>query len=115
MKRVSIVDFGEDILEDFLNKRHSFKLVTDITSSVGHTKRGKVVVTRRAMKGGDIMNPEFEKTFFVDTDTAGVFSAVTEFSYKGKKRIYDISNDFNAYVSSILNSEKENAFDDYSM
>lgn len=115
MKRVSVVDIGEDVLEDFLNKRHTFKLVTDITPSVGYGKRGKVVVTRRTMKNGDLMNPEFEKTIFVDTDTAGVFSAVTEFEYKGKKRIYDVSKDFNMYMSKVLNCAKELESDDYSM
>lgn len=110
MKKVSIVDIGEDVLEDFLNKRHTFKLVTDITPSVGYGSRGKVVVTRRTMKNGDVMNPEFEKTIFVDTDTQGVYSAVTEFDYKGKKRIYDISNDFNSYMSRYLDKD-----DDYTM
>lgn len=108
MKKVSIVDIGEDILEDFLNKRHTFKLVTDITPSVGYCSRGKVVVTRRTMKNGG--EHEFEKTIFVDTDTQGVYSAVTEFDFKGKKRMYDISNDFNSYMSRYLDKD-----DEYSM
>lgn len=113
MKKVSIVDIGEDVLEDFLNKRHTFKLVTDITPSVGYGNRGKVVVTRRTMKNGG--EHEFEKTIFVDTDTAGVYSAVTEFDYKGKKRMYDISNDFNSYMSKYLDADKEINLDEYSM
>lgn len=107
MKKMSIVDISEETLEDFLNKKYTFKLVTDITASSGRGRIGKVVVTRRAMKNGDLMNPEFEKTIFADTEKSGEFSAVRILKYKDMENMYDISKEFNGYMSNILEDDMQ--------
>ncbi len=105
MKKMSVVDIDEETFEDFLNKKYTYKLVTDITASSGHGRVGKVVVTRRTMKNGDLMNPEFEKTIFVDTDNVGEFSAVRILKYKDMENMFDISKEFNGYMANALNKD----------
>lgn len=107
MKKMSVVDISEETFEDFLNKKYTYKLVTDITASSGRGRVGKVVVTRRTMKNGDLMNPEFEKTIFVDTDKANEFSAVRILKYKDMESMFDISKEFNGYMANILDDDMQ--------